>query len=112
MVNKKVIYGVGAVVVLGVAYYAMKKKKGLGSPSSDVPAVLAKNNYPVSLKDDPQGSVWMVIDGKKYGIGGSQALVDYGLDPAKFPYTVLSQSELDLIPVGGTITEKGVVIKF
>jgi hypothetical protein len=111
MVNKKVIYGVGALVVLGVAYYAMKKKKGLVNTSSDVPAVLAKNNYPVTLSGDTQGSVWMVIDGKKYGIGGSQALVDYGLDPAKFPYTVLSQSELDAIPTGGTIVEKGVIVR-
>lgn len=109
MVNKKVIYGVGAVVVLGVAYYAMKKKKGLGSTSTT--SVAVKNNYPVSLSGDTQGSVWVVIDGKKYGVGGSQALLDYGLDPAKYPYTVLTQTELDAIPTGGGIGEKGVITK-
>jgi hypothetical protein len=111
MVNKKVIYGVGALVVLGVAYYAMKKKKGLVIPSSDVPAVLAKNNYPVSLKDDTQGGVWIIIDGKKYEVGGTQALIDYGFDPAKYPYEVLSKSELDAIPSGGYITEKRVIVR-
>jgi hypothetical protein len=112
MVNKKVIYGVGAVVVLGVAYYAMKKKKGLPSSSSNVPAVLAKNNYPVSLSGDTQGSVWIVIDGKKYAVGGTQALIDYGLDPAKYPYTVLTQAELDAIPTDGQINLKGVIQKY
>jgi hypothetical protein len=113
MVNKKVIYGVGAVVVLGVAYYAMKKKKGLVNASSGVPAVVAKNNYPVSLSGDTQEMrVWVVIDGKKYAVGGTQALIDYGLDPAKYPYTVLTQAELDAIPTDGQINPKGVIQKY
>ena len=111
MVNKKVIYGVGAVVVLGVAYYAMKKKKGLASSSSNVPAVLAKNNYPVSLSGDTQGSTWQVIDGKKYAIYGTNALIKFGLNPKDYPFEVLSKEALDSIPDGGYIDESGIVKK-
>ena len=111
MVNKKVIYGVGAVVVLGVAYYAMKKKKGASSIVAKN-EVVAKNNYPISLgSSDVNGSVWQVIDGKKYAIYGTNALIKFGLNPKDYPYEVVSKETLDSIPDGGYIDESGIVKK-
>jgi len=117
MDKKKILIG-GLVIVGALAYFYFDKKKkekeallsGTTGTGYDT-AVLVKNNYAVSLKDDTQGSVWIVIDGKKYEVGGTQALIDYGFDPAKYPYEVLSKSELDAIPTGGYITEKRVIVR-
>jgi hypothetical protein len=112
MKNKKVLLGVAVLALLGVGYFMMKKKKGLGSSSSNVPAVLAKNNYPVSLAGDTLGSVWQIIDGKKYAFASTQSLIDYGNPPEKYPYTALSKEALDLIPTGGQIDEKAKILKY
>jgi hypothetical protein len=112
MKNKKVLLGVAVLALLGVGYFMMKKKKELGSSSSLIPVVLAKDNYPVSLANDTNGSVWIVIGGQRYAVNGTQALIDYGLDPAKYPYTVLSKEALELMPEVGSIEQKGKVVKY
>lgn len=114
--DKKVIIG-GLVIIGVVAYFYFDKKKkeknALLSSTSGTSngEMAAKNNYPVSLSGDTQGNVWIIIDGKKYGVGGTQALIDYGVDPLKYPYIVLSKGDLDAIPTGGSIGEKGIITK-
>ena len=117
MEKKKIL--IAGVLVLGVAgyIYMAKKKKEKESilsmtSGTSSPSVVEKNNYPVSLSGDNQGMVWIVIDGKKYSVGSTQALIDYGIEPSNYPYTSLSSQQLDLIPNGGLIGEKGLITKF
>ena len=112
--DKKILIGIGVLVALGVAYYAMKKKNEVVASDSVIPenGVIPKNNYPISLgASDINGSVWQVIDGKKYAIYGTNALIKFGLNPKDYPYEVVSKETLDSIPDGGYIDETGIVKK-
>lgn len=112
--DKKILIGVGVLVALGVAYYAMKKKNEVVASDSVAKGngVVPKNNYTITLgSSDVNGSTWQVIDGKKYPIYGTNALIKFGLNPKDYPFEVVSKETLDSIPDGGYIDETGIVKK-
>jgi|688.fasta_scaffold00522_17 hypothetical protein len=91
MDNKKIIIGVGAVVLLGVVYYMMTKKKA---------------PYTIQWKGDPTGAVFVVINGKKYGFISGKAFDAYGRSEPKS----VTKEEVDAIPSGGRVDELGKVV--
>jgi hypothetical protein len=100
MVNKKVIYGVGVVVILGVAYYTMKKKKGVVDSTIAKIEVEVKAPYAIKDKDDTTGTVFYVVNNKKYLFKNfSKAFTSYNV---KQPILV-TKKELDAIPTKGVV---------
>lgn len=105
MENKKIIIGVGAVALLGVAYYMMKKKKGAVDVITATTTVTPIAPYTIQWKADPTGAVHVVIDGKKYGFMSGKAFDAYGRSEPKS----VTKEEVDAIPTGGWVDETGKV---
>ena len=106
MDNKKIIIGVGVVALLGVVYYMMKKKKVAGTSMEEiVTAIVPIAPYTIYWKGDP--TVFVVIDGKKYGFTSEKAFTAYGYITPK----LVTKEEVDSIPSGGYVSQDGKVIK-
>lgn len=113
MDNKKIIMGVGAVALLGVVYYMIKKKKG--ASDSNVVNVAPTNvsvanvpAYTIQWKEDPTNAVFLVIKGTKYGFMSPKAFDAYGRSEPKS----VTKAELDAIPTVGYIDETGEEITY
>lgn len=99
MKNKNLIYGAGAIVVLGVAYYAMKKKK---VESGIMPALPQKNRRKVKVAGN--ATTYVIKDGKKYDFPNAKSYQNYTmLEEVR----TIPKSQLDLIPNGADISEAG-----
>jgi hypothetical protein len=107
MNKKNIIYGVGAVALLGVVYYAMKKKKDSVSTIDMATTMVEVAPYSIQWKDDPTGGVYIVENGKKYAFISEKAFVNYGYSVPK----LVTKEELDAIPSSGFVDESGKVIK-
>lgn len=103
--NKKVLIALG-LLVLGGGFLYLKNKKAkelvLSDSTKSTASTTVKDNYAVQNGD----SIYQIIGGKKYGFSSWDNYVAYG-SPA---YVQISNAELDAIPVGGIIGDKGKVI--
>lgn len=106
MNKKNIIYGVGAVALLGVIYYAMKKKKDSVDTTGMATTMVEVAPYSIQWKDDPTGAVYIVENGKKYAFMSEKAFVAYGYSVPK----LVTKEELDAIPNAGFVDESGKVI--
>jgi hypothetical protein len=109
--KKKILLGVGALVVgLGVYFFMRSKKVGastietLGTDS--IQSTLADGTL-ISLGDkDPSKAVYLVLGGKKYAFVSEEALTKYGF---KTP-VVIEKTLFDTLPSGGFVDANGKVV--
>lgn len=89
-----------AAALLGGLYFAFGRNKEGQEATVD-------KGFAVSMENDPNGGVYIVIGGKKYGVSSEAAFIAYGYMVPQ----IVSKSELDAIPDGGFIAANGAVVR-
>lgn len=113
MKNKKLLLGVGVLVVgLGVYFFMTRKKTTITDDEvlgTDLGQSIIEDGTTITLGEiDPSNAVFVVLGGKRYGIVSEEAFKNYGY---KAPI-VIEKAVFDTLPDAGFVNESGKVINY